>query len=130
MPFNIISFKGGKCRHTFKRDLLLGSTVFEKQCNPACRKANCFLWCIRKSIISKLYHDTYKVLGMTLDTPFPGRYWKFDGGSEEGSGDDKVIYYEDRLNKLGIFSLKRRRLNGERIAMFKYLTIDYKEDDH
>lgn len=67
---------------------------------------------------------------MTLDTPFPGRYWQIEGGSEEDKEDDTVMPYEDRLNKLEMFSFKRRRLNGKVIAMFKHLKGDYKEDDH
>jgi len=40
----------------------------------------------------------------------------------------EYLSYEDRLRQLGLFSVKKRRLQGDLLAAFQYLKAAYRKD--
>ncbi|GAB0204006.1 hypothetical protein GRJ2_002866200 [Grus japonensis] len=117
----------------------LGVLVDEKlnmsrQCVLAAQKANHVLGCIQRSVTS-MSREVILPLYSTLVRPPPGVLHPALGAPERDMellervqrratklmrGLDHLSY-EDRLRELGLFSLKKRRLQGDLIVAYQYL---------
>ena len=104
------------------------------QCALAAQKASCILGCIIKGVASREREVIVPPLLGTCEAPSgvlsPGLGPSIqEGHGALGAGPEEAtkivkglehLFYEKRLGELGLFSLEKRRLQGDLIAVFQY----------